>query len=87
MQGLQNNPELMRQMLQGQTGQLLQNPQMMMEMMQNPAVQQTMDMLMENPQVLEQMMSANPMFAGNPEMVCFSGKLPSLVTYCCLLLV
>lgn len=71
------NPELMQQMMQGQTGRLLQNPQLMAQMMQNPAVQQTMETLMGNPQMLEQMMAANPMFSGNPEMVSRLGSLVS----------
>ena len=49
----------------------LQNPQMMMEMMQNPAVQSMMQALMNDPQRMEQLIAANPMFAGNPEMVRF----------------
>lgn len=69
MAGIQSNPELMRQMMQGQTSQLLQNPQLMAEMMQNPAIQQTMESLMNNPAMLEQMMASNPMFGGNRDMV------------------
>ena len=47
----------------------MQNPQLMAELMQNPAIQQSMETLMSNPQMLEQMMAANPMFGGNREMV------------------
>jgi hypothetical protein len=64
---------MMQQMMQGQTQQLLQNPQLMSQMMQNPAIQQTMDSLLRDPQVLEQMMASNPMFGGNRDMVSSSG--------------
>ena len=62
------NPQLMQQMMAGQS-QLLQNPQMLQQMLQNPVVQQTMEAMMNNPQMMEQMMASNPMFAGNPELV------------------
>ena len=61
----QGNPALMQQMMQNQ----LQNPQAMVQMMQNPAVQAMMDSFLSDPQRMEQMIAANPMFAGNPQMV------------------
>ncbi len=73
MQGL--NPELMGQMMQNQ----LQNPEMMAQMMQNPAVQSMMQSLMSDPQRMEQLIAANPMFAGNPEMVSLQ-SIPTLLT-------
>jgi ubiquilin len=52
--------------MMGDPMQLMQNPELLSQMMQTPMFQQSMQMMMSNPQLMEQMLMSNPMFAGNP---------------------
>lgn len=48
--------------------QMTQNPQLMQNMIQAPYMQDMMQALAANPELSQQMIANNPMFAGNPQM-------------------
>ena len=47
--------------------------------LQHPMVQQSMQQMMNNPELMEQMIRNNPLFAGNPEMVGVISTLSNLI--------
>ena len=47
--------------------------------LQHPMVQQSMQQMMNNPELMEQMIRNNPLFAGNPEMVGVISTLSTLI--------
>lgn len=48
--------------------QMSSNPQLMQNMLQAPYMQSMLQTLSANPQMANQMIGANPMFAGNPQL-------------------
>ena len=54
--------------MQSLLGQMSSNPQLMQNMLQAPYMQSMLQTLAANPDMANQMIAANPMFAGNPQL-------------------
>ena len=61
LMGGQNNQGGQQNFMQSMQQQILSNPQLMQQMMQNPLVQQLNQQIMNNPEMLREMIRNNPM--------------------------